>query len=98
MQQAMQGGAAAAARPAAAVAVSAQHVRPSGGGGGMPHSGVARGPACPVCGKTPMEAPHEAGCGHSACYACWLKALAQFKCPVCSRAVRKSQLSKRYFG
>jgi hypothetical protein len=45
-----------------------------------------------------MESPHEAGCGHTACYACWLKALAQFKCPVCARAVRKNMLTKKYFS
>ena len=45
-----------------------------------------------------MESPHEAGCGHTACYACWLKALAQFKCPVCARVVRKNMLTKRYFS
>ncbi len=45
-----------------------------------------------------MESPHAAGCGHTACYACWLKALAVFKCPVCSRGVRKAQLQKKYFA
>jgi hypothetical protein len=45
-----------------------------------------------------MDAPHEAACGHTACYACWLKALAQFKCPVCGRGVRKTQLTKKFFA
>ncbi|PRW44978.1 Regulator of telomere elongation helicase 1 [Chlorella sorokiniana] len=48
--------------------------------------------------KAPIESPHQSGCGHSACYGCWLKALATFKpCPVCAKPVRKAQLTKLHF-
>ena len=91
MQAAMQ-----AARPSSAGGAAAGGARPGASGSARP-SAAARGPPCPVCGKAPMDAPHEAGCGHSACYTCWLKALAQFRCPTCSRGVRKAQLVKKFF-
>lgn len=81
-------------RPAAPAGGS--RAKPAGGGGGgQPR---AAGPPCAVCSKAPMESPHQSGCGHSACYGCWLKALATFKpCPVCAKPVRKAQLTKLHF-
>ena len=81
-------------RPAAPAGGSRS--KPAGGGsGGQPR---AAGPPCAVCSKAPMESPHQSGCGHSACYGCWLKALATFKpCPVCAKPVRKAQLTKLHF-
>lgn len=82
----------------------ASGARPGSGAGVAPvaplarPSSKARGPPCAVCGKAPMDAPHQASCGHSACYTCWLTALAKFSCPVCSRGVRKNQLTKMHFA
>ncbi|GAB4815023.1 hypothetical protein N2152v2_002069 [Parachlorella kessleri] len=69
---------------------------PASTAGGLPITTVAE---CAACGKAPMEAPHQAVCGHQACYPCWLKAIALMKCahPACKKHVRKSQLSKMYF-
>lgn len=79
-----------------AAAAGGSRAKPGGGGsGGQPR---AAGPPCAVCSKAPMESPHQSGCGHSACYGCWLKALATFKpCPVCAKPVRKTQLTKLHF-
>ena len=52
---------------------------------------------CPVCKKPAMENPWAAGCGHQACYGCWLKALAAMACPVCNKRTHKRNLSKAYF-
>ena len=52
---------------------------------------------CPVCKKPAMENPWSAGCGHQACYGCWMKALAGMACPVCAKRTHKRNLSKAYF-
>ena len=52
---------------------------------------------CSICKKTPMEGAHEAACGHVACYSCWMRALALFKCPICGKGIRKQQLVQKYF-
>jgi hypothetical protein len=56
------------------------------------------GEPCSICGKTPMEAPHQSPCKHSACYACWVRQVAQFlRCKQCGAQVRKNQLIKSFF-
>ena len=52
---------------------------------------------CPVCKKPAMENPWSAGCGHQACYGCWMQALAAMACPVCAKRTHKRNLSKAYF-
>ncbi|RMZ55626.1 hypothetical protein APUTEX25_000209 [Auxenochlorella protothecoides] len=47
--------------------------------------------------KVPMSSAYEASCGYLACYACWLGALAKFKCPTCGKGVRKSHLLPKHF-
>ncbi|KAL6782591.1 hypothetical protein ACKKBG_A07395 [Auxenochlorella protothecoides x Auxenochlorella symbiontica] len=65
--------------------------RPVGAGAPAPT------PPCSICGKVPMSSAYEASCGHLACYACWLGALAKFKCPTCGKGVRKSHLLPKHF-
>lgn len=62
---------------------------------GGPAAGM---PPCSICGQLPMRAPYEAACGHLACYACWLGALAKFKCPTCAKPLRKAALLPKQFA
>jgi hypothetical protein len=55
-------------------------------------------PACSMCGKAPMEAPHTSSCcGKMACYGCWLKGVALRACPACRKPLKKGMLSKKHF-
>lgn len=48
-------------------------------------------PPCPLC-RLPSATWARAPCGHEACWSCWTKALALFRCPCCKRTVRRPQL------
>jgi regulator of telomere elongation helicase 1 len=51
-----------------------------------------------MCHKSPMEAPHEAPCGHMGCYMCWMNALkARPACPTCRNPTRRGGLKRKYF-
>ena len=62
-----------------------------------PHAVRSTGAGCVVCSKMLIASPHRAPCGHVACYACWLPALALFRCPSCKAPVKRSQLTKEFF-
>lgn len=53
------------------------------------------GPPCAMCGVAPMRQPHQGACGHTACKSCWMAAVTRFKCPVCGKPARASQLLPR---
>lgn len=53
------------------------------------------GPPCSMCGVAPMRQPHQGACGHTACKSCWMAAVTRFKCPVCGKPARASQLLPR---
>ncbi|CAL8466940.1 g6476 [Coccomyxa elongata] len=76
---------------------------------GAPASGQAGRPAasarppsgqtsCAVCGRTPMQAPWAARCGHVACYGCWGQALAKAHlCPTCGAQAQRHHLVQKFF-
>jgi len=50
---------------------------------------------CPVCSAPAMLAPWVAPCQHTACNACWVKAIATaMQCPVCSARTHKRSLTR----
>eukprot|EP00983_Pelagomonas_calceolata_P118785 1160535-Pelagomonas_calceolata.AAC.18 len=55
--------------------------------------------ACTICAACPMEAPHEAACGHLGCGKCWTLQLAQhFCCAACKRPLRRQQLIRKHYA
>ncbi|KAF5829553.1 hypothetical protein DUNSADRAFT_15935 [Dunaliella salina] len=55
--------------------------------------------ACSICAACPMEAPHEAACGHLGCGKCWTLQLAQhFCCAACKRPLRRQQLIRKHYA
>ncbi|BDA40755.1 Regulator of telomere elongation helicase 1 [Coccomyxa sp. Obi] len=82
-----------AGRPATGAAALRQAGRPAAPAG--PPSGQ---PSCAVCGKTSMQAPWAARCGHVACYGCWGQALAKAHlCPTCGAQAQQHQLVPKFF-
>eukprot|EP00878_Enallax_costatus_P033515 GHUV01037004.1.p1 GENE.GHUV01037004.1~~GHUV01037004.1.p1 ORF type:complete len:113 (+),score=33.03 GHUV01037004.1:35-340(+) len=64
-------------------------------------AGVSCKPCC-ICKKVPMAAAYKAGCGHMACYGCWVEQfslnLRGVSCPVCKKVVRRQQLAQVPFA
>jgi regulator of telomere elongation helicase 1 len=91
-----------AAGPGAGGAAGRGTGKGSGGGGSSAAAGGQGPRPCGVCSKAPMESAHRAPCGHLACYSCWLKLLCvgmrAAKCPVCSKELRRAQLTAQPFA